>query len=178
MVVTDGIGNTTLARKVYDSEVVKRHFNYRVWITVCQPYNMEKLLKVITKKIGIDVESNKRETYTIQELINSLREYLKTQRYVIVFYDISNTDFWEVMKHALPKNDKGSRIIVTTCNDKVAATCQETSCDFVHKLQPLSKKMAWELFCKKTLKRLYVLPLRRWAILIFHNYRKSVKIKS
>ncbi|CBI37305.3 unnamed protein product, partial [Vitis vinifera] len=44
----------------------------------------------------------------------------------------------------------GSRIIITTRNDEVASSCKESSFDYIHKLQPLSPKSSWELFCKKT----------------------------
>ena len=77
--------------------------NCHIWIIVSQLYDVEKLLKVMAKKICIDAECNRGETDTIQELINSLRQYLKTQRYV-VFYDVWDAEFWEVIKHPLPKN--------------------------------------------------------------------------
>lgn len=46
-----GIGKTTLAKKVYENDSVKGHFDCRVWITVSQSYNMKKILMTMTKHI-------------------------------------------------------------------------------------------------------------------------------
>ncbi|XP_060973957.1 disease resistance protein RPM1 [Cannabis sativa] len=51
------------------------------------------------------------------------------------------------MKYALPGNDNGSRVIITTRNEVVAP------CDFVQKLETWSHDMAYELFSKKILGR-------------------------
>ncbi|KAB8855505.1 hypothetical protein FH972_026777 [Carpinus fangiana] len=82
-------------------------------------------------------------------LITQLRKFLQQKRYVVVFDDVWKTEFWEIVKHALPFNDRGSRIIITTRSDLIAAFSKESFSDHVHKLQPLSQDKAWELFCKK-----------------------------
>ncbi|XP_059436287.1 uncharacterized protein LOC132169237 [Corylus avellana] len=46
-----GIGNTTLAKKVYENESVKGHFDCRVWITVSQSYNVQKILMSMIDQI-------------------------------------------------------------------------------------------------------------------------------
>ncbi|PON67086.1 NB-ARC domain, LRR domain containing protein [Parasponia andersonii] len=142
-----GIGKTTLVKKVYDE--VKQNFDCHVWITVSQSYDNEKLLRITMKQIGQIAESTASNYDMIQGLITPLRQYLQTKKYVIVFDDVWDTNFWEVMRYALPSNDKGSRIIITTRNDTVAATCKESPCDFIQELKTWSPNMAWELFCKK-----------------------------
>ncbi|XP_015866008.2 disease resistance protein RPM1-like [Ziziphus jujuba] len=140
-----GIGKTTLAKKVYDNEQVKERFDCHVWVTVSQSYNMVKLLTRIATQIRHTVG----ETHMVlEELIDIVRQYLLSKRYVFVFDDVWDIDFWAVMKHALPSNNKGSRIIITTRNDIIAASCKETSYDLVRKLKPFSQEMAWELFTK------------------------------
>lgn len=143
-----GIGKTTLARKVYNDEVVKVHFDCRVWITVSQSYETKKLLRIIARQV---CETGERieEDYTGEELISLLREHLQTKRYVVVLDDVWQNDSWKVMKHAFPNNDNGSRIIITTRNVDVANFCKRSSCDIVQELQTWSSEMAWMLFCKK-----------------------------
>ncbi|CAL5416988.1 unnamed protein product [Camellia sinensis] len=85
----------------------------------------------------------------IDSLIAKLRGYLYKKRYVIVFDDVWQIDFWGFIRHALPKNSKGSRVIITTRSEQVVAFCKETSGDQVHELGALSEEKAWELFCKK-----------------------------
>ncbi|PNY11253.1 NBS-containing resistance-like protein [Trifolium pratense] len=44
VVAMGGKGKTTLAKKVFDNNKVVERFEYRVWITVSQPYSVEGLL--------------------------------------------------------------------------------------------------------------------------------------
>ncbi|GMP78414.1 hypothetical protein CsSME_00034430 [Camellia sinensis var. sinensis] len=85
----------------------------------------------------------------IESLIDKLRRYLSEKRYVIVFDDVWETDFWGSIRRVLPKNSDGSRVIITTHSEQVATFCKETSMDHVHELEALSEEKAWELFCKK-----------------------------
>lgn len=146
-----GIGKTTLAKKVYENDSVKGHFDCRVWITVSQSYNMQKILMTMTKQVYQAKQRAQGEIYLMEEtmLISQLREYLHQKKYVVVLDDVWKTEFWEVVKHALPCNNRGSRIVITTRSDHIGASCKESSFDQVHRLQPLSQEKAWELFCRK-----------------------------
>jgi len=146
-----GIGKTTLTKKVYENESVKGHFDCRVWITVSQSYNMLKILMSMTKQIYQAKETAPGQIDMTDEitLISQLRKCLLHKRYVVVFDDVWKTEFWEIVKHALPYNDRGSRIIITTRCDLIGVSCKESLSDQVHKLQPLSQDKAWELFCRK-----------------------------
>jgi disease resistance protein RPM1 len=147
-----GIGKTTLAKKVYENELVKGHFDCRVWITVSQSYNVRKILMSMIKHVCHENEMTPWKVDMIDEitLITQLRKYLQQKRYVVVFDDVWKTEFWEIVKHALPCNDRESRIIITTRSDLIGVSCKESLFDLVHKLQPLSQDKAWELFCRKT----------------------------
>ncbi|PON31335.1 NB-ARC domain, LRR domain containing protein [Parasponia andersonii] len=146
-----GCGKTTLAKTVYENDAVKGHFDRRAWITVPSSYNYntEKLLENLTKQIYNDAEYTRAETDTIQDSIDSLRQYLETKRYAVVLDEVCDRNFWKDIEGALPKNDKGSRIIITTRMCDVIAVSRETSCDVVQQLEPLSMEMSWTLFCKK-----------------------------
>ncbi|KAK9291926.1 hypothetical protein L1049_019878 [Liquidambar formosana] len=147
-----GLGKTTLAKKVYDNQMVRGHFDCHAWIAVSQSYKMEDLLRKMIKQFYEErKESTPRGIDTMEGIIlmQKLREYLEQKRYVIVFDDVWGIDFWRTIKHALPDNNKGSRIIITTRSDDVALSCKESPLDGVHKLQPLPEDRAWELFCKK-----------------------------
>ncbi|XP_062160716.1 disease resistance protein RPM1-like [Alnus glutinosa] len=146
-----GMGKTTLTKTVYENESVKGHFDCRVWITVSQSYNMQKILMSMTKQIYQAKETALGQIDMMDEitLITQLRKYLQQKRYVVVFDDVWKTEFWEFVKHALPCNDRSCRIIITTRNDLVSVSCKESLFDKVHKLQPLSQDEAWVLFCRK-----------------------------
>ena len=82
-------------------------------------------------------------------LITVLRQYLHEQRYVIVPDDLWDTDFLECLKFVVPNNDKGSGIVITTRNEDVAPSHNESSSCYVHKQLPLPPDKALELFYKK-----------------------------
>ncbi|KAK4575648.1 hypothetical protein RGQ29_026565 [Quercus rubra] len=58
----------------------------------------------------------------------------------------------ECIKYSFPKNDKGSRIIITTRYEDVAPPRSESLDYYVYKLSPLPFEKAFELFCKKVFK--------------------------
>jgi disease resistance protein RPM1 len=146
-----GIGKTTLTKKVYENESVKGHFDCSVWIIVSQSYNVSKILMSMIKQIYQAKDTAPGQVDMTDEitLISQLRKCLQQKRYVVVFDDVWKTEFWEIVKHALPYNDRGSRIIITTRSDLIGVSCRESLSDQVHKLQPLSQDKAWELFCRK-----------------------------
>ena len=146
-----GIGKTTLAKKVYENELVKGHFDCRVWITVSQSYNVQKILMSMIKQVCHENEMTpwKIDMFDEITLITELRKYLQQKRYVVVFDDVWKIEFWEIVKHALPCNDRESRIIITTRSNLIGVSCKESLFDLVHKLQPLSQDKAWELFYRK-----------------------------
>ena len=147
-----GLGKTTLVKKVYDNEKVVAHFDCTAWNTVSQSYKMEELLRKMIKQFyEARKEYAPRGIDTMEEidLIKELRQYVLEQRYVVVFDDIWNILFWGHIKLALPDNNKGSRIVITTRSESVAPSNKESPSNYVYKLPPLPLGEAWELFCKK-----------------------------
>ncbi|XP_065617703.1 disease resistance protein PIK6-NP-like [Quercus suber] len=128
-----GVGKTTLVKKVYDNKKVVAHFNCRAWITVSQSYKKEDLLRDMikqfykTRKDFVPKEIDKMEEIN---LITELR-------------------FFRIFKFVLPNNDKGSGIVITTQNEDVAPSHNESSPCYVHKQLPLPSDKALELFYKK-----------------------------
>ncbi|GMY30823.1 disease resistance protein RPM1-like [Fagus crenata] len=147
-----GLGKTTLAKKVYDHQLVKGHFDCYAWISVSQSFNVEDLLRNMIKqfrKARMDPVVAGIDAMDEDSLINELREYLRQKRYVVIFDDVWKIDFWEDIKHALIDNNTGGRIMITTRNMKVANFCKKSSPVHVYELQPLLPDDAWELFCKR-----------------------------
>uniref|UniRef100_A0A2N9G1T7 NB-ARC domain-containing protein n=1 Tax=Fagus sylvatica TaxID=28930 RepID=A0A2N9G1T7_FAGSY len=78
-----GLGKTTLAKKVYDHQLVKGHFDCYAWISASESFNVEDLLRNMIKQFrkarmdplvaGIDAMDE-------DSLINELREYLRQKR--------------------------------------------------------------------------------------------------
>ncbi|XP_030474452.2 disease resistance protein RPM1-like [Syzygium oleosum] len=148
-----GSGKTTLVNEVYEDPVVKTHFMVCAWITFSGSPNIGELLQNMRQQImrvfrqpiprGVD-------TMNIYWLKMLIKDLLKGVRYLVVLDDTWRTDEWDAVKHALPNNMCGSRIIITTRNDDLA----HTSCrDFegkVYKMEPLPVEQSWKLFCMET----------------------------
>ncbi|KAE7996420.1 hypothetical protein FH972_001147 [Carpinus fangiana] len=119
--------------------------------TKIQDIKISKILMSMTKQVYCEKEMAPGQIDMTDEitLISQLRKYLQQKRYVVVFDDVWKSEFWEIMKHALPCNDRGSRIIITTRSDLIGVSCKESLSDQVYQLQPLSQDKAWELFCRK-----------------------------
>ncbi|KAL7169083.1 hypothetical protein ACSBR2_034168 [Camellia fascicularis] len=83
----DGIGNTTLARKVYNHPVVTENFDFQAWVYVSQGYRVRDLLQAIIKcAMGLNVEDIKEMSE--DELSLELRKYLRSTRYLNVLDDV------------------------------------------------------------------------------------------
>ncbi|KAG6731271.1 hypothetical protein I3842_01G120800 [Carya illinoinensis] len=134
-----GMGKTTLAKQVYDDEEVKKHFKRRAWVTVSQSFKIEELLKNMIRDLqtssrGLDNMNNDRLRRIIKDL-------LKKSRYLVVLDDVWHLNEWDVLKYALPDNNCGSRVMLTTRNAGVASSTSSGVESVVE---------SWGLFCKKT----------------------------
>ncbi|XP_043687801.1 disease resistance protein RPM1-like [Telopea speciosissima] len=147
-----GLGKTTLVKKVYDVPKVQEHFECHAWITVSQSFKPQNLLKSMMKQFYQEDEVVLRGLDSMEEvqLVNKLREYLQQKRYVIVLDDVWTIESWNSIQHALPNNDCGSRVVITTRSNEIASYCKKSNSSHVYNLKPLPDKEAWRLFCKTT----------------------------
>ncbi|KAL6999594.1 hypothetical protein U1Q18_000752 [Sarracenia purpurea var. burkii] len=148
-----GSDKTTHTKKVYDNPIVTAHFDFHAWIPVSQPFKMEDVLKAIIKQFYQAMKRNapdqEMDKMDFMSLMEKLKDCLDEKRYVIFFDDVWDQNFWSLVRLALPDNDKGNRVVMTTRNNDVAASCKESQFDRIKELRPLSPDKAWELFCKK-----------------------------
>ncbi|KAM3696078.1 hypothetical protein ACJW31_06G011000 [Castanea mollissima] len=150
-----GLGKTTLVKKVYDNNKVKSHFDCHAWITVSQSYKIDELLRDMIRQFYKAREFAPREIDIMKmpSLFEELKTCLYEQKYLVIFDDIWDTGFWDHIKCAFPDNAKGNRIIITTRNQDVAPSNNESRDYFVYKLPSLPFENSLELFCKKAFQR-------------------------
>ncbi|AES68688.2 NB-ARC domain disease resistance protein [Medicago truncatula] len=159
-----GLGKTTLAKHVFDNQLVKSHFDCCSFITVSQSYTMTELLIDVIKSSCM----NNNETIPKglrkmddKTLITRVRQYLESKRYLVLFDDVWEENFSDEIEHALISNNEGSRIIVTTRKMNVAEYFKKSFPVHIHELQPLIPNKAWELFCNKGY------DLQLWPLVVF-----------
>ncbi|KAL3517067.1 hypothetical protein ACH5RR_023969 [Cinchona calisaya] len=139
-----GIGKTTLARKVYNSQQIKYHFHRLAWCTVSQVYEKRELLLEIMSDIhglagGIHHLSN-------ADLEENLRKCLLKNKYLIVMDDVWDTGAWNDLQMSFPEDSNGSRILLTSRLCDVAMEIEPNSVP--HNLRPFSNEECWKLLEK------------------------------
>ncbi|KAL5995640.1 hypothetical protein ACLOJK_025706 [Asimina triloba] len=145
-----GLGKTTLVAKVYKNQMVKKHFDCFLWLSVSQSYRIEELLRSVIKDV---YQANKAEvpctvgSMNTRQLVQMVNDYLAARRYVVVLDDVWSIDAWTDLSAAFPKNVRGSRIMLTTRNENVAASLGEGSSQY--QLHPLQQQEAGKLFYRK-----------------------------
>ncbi|XP_028121410.1 disease resistance protein RPM1-like [Camellia sinensis] len=154
LLIIHGLGKTTLVKKVYDNETVKKHFNSHAWLTVSESINIEDLMKDMIQQLFTEILQpvpSDIETMSINRLKGMVKDFLQQRRYVVVFDDVWKVDVWDAVKSVLPNNNCGSRVILLTCLSDIASStyCNETDGN-VYTLMPLSAEESWMLFCNKT----------------------------
>nr|XP_016509113.1 PREDICTED: putative late blight resistance protein homolog R1B-12 [Nicotiana tabacum]XP_016509114.1 PREDICTED: putative late blight resistance protein homolog R1B-12 [Nicotiana tabacum] len=118
-----GSGKTTLAHKMNNDKVVSSHFDIRAWCTVDQEYDEEKLLENLFNQVTDSVLKSSENI----DVADQLRKQLFGKRYLIVLDDICDIATWEELRRIFPEVEKGSRIILTTREKKVALHAQHHS---------------------------------------------------
>uniref|UniRef100_A0A2N9HE21 Rx N-terminal domain-containing protein n=1 Tax=Fagus sylvatica TaxID=28930 RepID=A0A2N9HE21_FAGSY len=107
-----GLGKTTLAQYVYNDDIVKKHFELKMWVCVSDPFEV----KAVIEKIIASATSNKPNDLHMDELQKQLRKEIDGKKYLLVLDDVWNQNYnkWDNLKSLLMGGAKGSRIIITT----------------------------------------------------------------
>uniref|UniRef100_A0A2N9I9E7 Rx N-terminal domain-containing protein n=1 Tax=Fagus sylvatica TaxID=28930 RepID=A0A2N9I9E7_FAGSY len=120
-----GLGKTTLAQYVYNDDIVKKHFELKMWVCVSDPFEV----KVVIEKIIASATSNKPNGLHMDELQKQLRKEIDGKKYLLVLDDVWNQNYnkWDNLKSLLMGGAKGSKIIITTRAKLVAETTSPVS---------------------------------------------------
>ncbi|XP_078170456.1 disease resistance protein RPP13-like isoform X1 [Carex rostrata] len=137
-----GLGKTTLARKVYNSNDVKRQFDVHIWVAISQEFNIMDILRKIIEQVQPllpnDLERGE------QHLLRKLYETLNGKKYLLVLDDIWTSDLWTQIGGVLP-DEIGSGVIITTRIQNIVGDAEP------YKLPYLTEKPSLELLLKKAL---------------------------
>ncbi|XP_040994274.1 putative disease resistance RPP13-like protein 1 [Juglans microcarpa x Juglans regia] len=139
-----GLGKTTLAQLVYNDESVKEHFDLKAWACVSDDFDVFKVTKAILE--GVDSSANG-DGKTLNWLQTTLKESLTGKKFLLVLDDVWNDNYinWEVLSNPFRFGAQGSRVLVTTREERVASVMQTT---LPYYLKPLPEKECWSLFVR------------------------------
>nr|BAJ94458.1 predicted protein [Hordeum vulgare subsp. vulgare] len=136
-----GLGKTTLARQVYDE--VGGQFTCTAFFSVSQRPDVKSLLSGLQLKLGMGDFSH---DYEMQDIIDRLREHLKQKRYLLIVDDLWDQSAWNTIRCAFADNANGSRVMVTTRLDDVAATACLSDRACIYSMKPLKEQDSRRLF--------------------------------
>jgi len=143
-----GVGKTTLAKMVYNSHRIQKHFELKMWHCVSENFEAIPLVRSI---IELATDSRCDLPDTIELLQRRLQETIGRKRFLLILDDVWNEDKhqWEDdLKPLLCSSigGSGSMIVVTSRSRQVALIMGTLSS---HELVCLSEDDSWELFSKK-----------------------------
>ncbi|KAL8512775.1 hypothetical protein ACS0TY_019058 [Phlomoides rotata] len=114
-----GLGKTTLAQLVYNDSRVEETFEIRVWVCVSDPFDPAAIAKRILECIKVGSSPN---TDHLEVLFKQVKESILGRRFLLVLDDVWTEDSkkWESLENSLKCGGFGSKILVTTRNERVA----------------------------------------------------------
>ncbi|XWS32494.1 hypothetical protein CRYUN_Cryun23aG0163300 [Craigia yunnanensis] len=118
-----GIGKTTLAQLVYNDVRIKTSFDLRAWVCVTEEFDVPRMTETLLHAVASDVGKLKDLNLNLNLLQVSLKEKLLGRKFLIILDDIWNQNYeqWDVLCGPFAAGAAGSKILVTTRNERVAA---------------------------------------------------------
>ncbi|GLT96342.1 hypothetical protein SLE2022_139700 [Rubroshorea leprosula] len=112
-----GLGKTTLARLIYNDKTLEGRFSLKAWVCVSDEFNIAQ----ITRNILEQVTRKKCDLDDFDSLQKELKEKLFGHKFLLVLDDVWNEEYlpWDNLKRPFMLGALGSKIIVTTRNEKV-----------------------------------------------------------
>ncbi|KAL1535645.1 protein SUPPRESSOR OF npr1-1, CONSTITUTIVE 1-like [Salvia divinorum] len=143
---TDGIGKTSLTRRVFNHERMKARFELLIWVRVSQCSDsivlLQKFLSAITSHNSDGFESQ-------EVLLQKIQGALIGKTCLLVFDDVWNhyilKDF--IISIMGVTSVKGNGIIITTTNQEAALKLRPL---YIHSLSNLSDEDCWSIIKAKT----------------------------
>nr|XP_023915196.1 putative disease resistance protein RGA3 [Quercus suber] len=142
-----GLGKTTLAKLVYNNELVNKHFDETIWVCVSDNFDDKRILREIFESIA----HNSCTLENKNAIIECLKKEMQGKRFLLILDDLWNEDSmkWDDLRTTLLgiNSNVGNGIIVTTRKHRVAEI-MKTTLPLYH-LEKLSKDDCWSIINKK-----------------------------
>jgi hypothetical protein len=138
-----GMGKTLLAQHLYNDSKMEDEFDVKAWVCISDEFDVFKITRAILEGINGSIDDS-RDLNMVQE---RLKEKLTGKRFLLVLDDVwsEKCDQWEALQTPFNYGARGSKIVVTTRNLKVAATTRSTR---IHHLEQLQEEHCLQLFSR------------------------------
>lgn len=143
-----GIGKTTFARRLYRDPLISYYFHVRAWTYASEFYQLSNLLSNLLCCIVHEndpIFCSSCDAKRGEKLYKSL----KGRRYLIVIDDVWSIFAWRDLEIFFPKDNNGSRILLTSRSKDVAMQISPDKPP--HLLRFLNQYESWDLFKQQVL---------------------------
>jgi hypothetical protein len=141
-----GMGKTTLVQLAYNDDDVNRYFDLKAWGCVSEDFNIVK----VTKEIIQSVTSEPYDVNDLNLLQVKLKEKLSGKKFLVILDDVWNENYndWTKLRCPFEFGAPGSKIVITTRNDRVSSTMGTTQ---AYMLKELSNDACLTVFTQNAL---------------------------
>jgi hypothetical protein len=143
-----GIGKTTLARKIFNNDIIQQEFSKKIWLSVNQNFNELDILRRAITEAGGDYHVAGDTKATLERI---LTQALIGHKILMIMDDVWDYRAWEDVLRTPLVNvaaaDNGSRVLVTTRHNAVARGMMAE--EPYHRIRKLEPKDAWLLLKKQ-----------------------------
>ncbi|XP_056165645.1 putative disease resistance RPP13-like protein 1 [Syzygium oleosum] len=114
-----GVGKTSLAQQVYNDARVTGYFDAKAWACVSDNFDVLAITKTILETTVGHLSCEGKDLNWLQD---KLKENLSRKKFLVVLDDVWNENYgnWTTLLKPFQSGAKGSKIIVTTRNFRVA----------------------------------------------------------
>ncbi|CDP13834.1 unnamed protein product [Coffea canephora] len=140
-----GIGKTTLAQLIYKDKRVQNHFPTKAWVCISEDYDAARITKELLEGLDIPLPDTSENLNSLQV---KLQLELTGKKFLLVLDDYWNRAFndWDKLRVLFKGGLQGSKIIVTTRDEKIALMiCKKES---IYSLDLIAEEDCWSLFEK------------------------------
>nr|XP_023894798.1 putative disease resistance protein At3g14460 [Quercus suber] len=141
-----GMGKTTLAQLVYNDMEVSHNFEEKAWCCVTEDFDIVR----VTREILQSFTSESCNDNNLELLQVKLKGKLSGKKFLLVLDDVWNENYtdWDRLRGPLKFGAPGSKIIITTRNDRVSLTMGTTK---AYQLDELSDEACLIVFIQNAL---------------------------
>ncbi|XP_044497211.1 putative disease resistance protein RGA4 [Mangifera indica] len=136
-----GIGKTTLAQQAYNNDKVMSHFDTKIWVCVSNPFDEIRVAKAIIE--GLECPTN--DFVELESFLKCIRQSIMETKFLLILDDMWSEDYnkWEPFYHCLKNGSYGSKVLITTRNERVASIMGSVALIIIEQLAP---EECWLLF--------------------------------
>ncbi|XP_042514360.1 disease resistance RPP8-like protein 3 [Macadamia integrifolia] len=151
-----GLGKSTLARKVFNRDDVKRHFDCQAYVTISKNYSTCGVLCKIIKQVIPGLTGEEKRALALEKgeiLEEKLSECLKKKKnYLLVLDDVWKKEDWDNLARTfhVPCDGQQYRVLLITREEDVARHADLNA--YPYKIKVMDEKnslrLFWKVFCR------------------------------